>query len=38
MLAWLTDKKKLSELSYQKIDLSAFEYVNLAKQVEHLLK
>lgn len=38
MLGWITDKTRLNALSYQKIDLSAFEYVNLAKQVEQLLK
>jgi len=38
MLGWITDKNKLNTLSYQNFDLSLFEYRNLAKQVEGLLK
>ncbi len=38
MLNWITDKDKLNTLSYKNFDLSPFEYVNLAKQVEALFK
>ncbi len=38
MLGWITDKNKLNSLSYENFDLSLFEYSNLAKQVEALLK
>ncbi|HXP51637.1 MAG TPA: hypothetical protein VN922_16890, partial [Bacteroidia bacterium] len=38
MLGWIMDKDKFNALSYKNFDLSPFEFVNLAKQVEQLLK
>jgi glycosyltransferase involved in cell wall biosynthesis len=38
MLGWILDKNKFDTLSYKNFDLSPFEFVNLAKQVEQLLK
>ena len=38
MLPWILNKDKFNTLSYKDFDISPFEYVNLAKRVEGLLK